>query len=189
MQTPQPPGTPPPYEAPVGQEAPYQVAGAGPPPGRPGAGWWVAAGVVAVVFLVGGYLVGTIVEKNRYEAGKPAYDTIYNAGYAAGQGEGTSVGEKAGRKEGRRVGKEIGYQKGKSAGLKEGQIQGTADGASAALGGLTGWDPDSNYIVKVAPGPSSEVPFVISKRSEMVRGRYYELCRRNPQQVCTSSGN
>ena len=184
MQSAQPPGAPAPYGGQVGQETPYQVAGYGPPPGRPSGGWWAAAAIVAIAFLVGGLLIGTIVERNKYEAGKPAYDAIYNDGYAAGQGEGSYQGQKAGRREGRKVGREIGYQKGQAEGQKAGEIKGTADGASAALGGLSGWDPQSNYIVKVSDGPSAEVPFVITRRSEMVRGSSYSLCFNDPQQVC-----
>lgn len=184
MQSAQPPGGPAPYGGPVGQEAPYQGAVYQPVPGRPGGGWWAGAVIVAVFFLAGGAVIGTVVERNKYEPGKPDYDAIYSAGYSSGQGAGTYQGQKAGRKEGRRVGRQIGYQRGRSAGQKEGEIKGTADGASAALGGLTGWDPQSNYIVQVQDGPSSEVPFAISRRSEMLRGSYYSLCRNNPQQVC-----
>ena len=171
----------PPYSAPVGQEAPYQVAAAAPRAGGPGASWWIALAVIGIAALVGGYFIGATIEKNKYEPGKPAYDSIFNAGYAAGRGE----GDYAGRKQGRKAGKAIGYQQGKSAGQQAGEIKGTADGASAALGGLTGWDPDSNYIVKVAPGPSSQVPFVISRRSEMNRDSAYWLCVGNPSRVCT----
>ncbi|MFM8560556.1 MAG: hypothetical protein ACKOB9_00450 [Solirubrobacterales bacterium] len=187
MQYAQPPQDPAPYGAQPGQQTPYQVAGSGPPPGRPGGGWLVAAAIVAVLFLVGGLVIGTVVERNKYEAGKPAYDEIYNTGYQAGQGEGSLEGEKAGRKEGRKAGKEVGFQKGRTEGQKEGEIKGTADGASAALGGLSGWDPDANYIVKVSDGPSAEVPFVISRRTEMVRGASYALCRQDPSQVCERS--
>ncbi len=160
MQSAQPPGGPPAYGGPVGQEAPYQGAVYQPVPGHPGGGWWGGAVAVALVCLVGGVAIGTIVERNKYEAGKPAYDAIFSAGYASGQGEGTYQGQKAG------------------------EIQGTADGASAALGGLTGWDPQSNYIVNVQDGPSAQVPFAISRRTEMVRGSSYSLCNNNPQQVC-----
>lgn len=189
MQSAQPPQNPAPYGARPGQEMPYQVGGGTQPPsGRPSAGWWVAAGAVALVFLVGGFFIGTTVEKNKYEAGKPAYDGIYNVGYAAGHGEGSYEGEKAGedagKKKGKKEGEEIGYHEGKSAGLEEGEIKGTEEGASAALGGLGGWDPAANYIINVTGGPSSEVPFVISRRSEMVKGEYYSLCQQNPKQVC-----
>lgn len=184
MQSAQPPGGPPAYGGPVGQEAPYQGAVYQPVPGHPSGGWWAGAVIVALVCLAGGVAIGTIVERNKYEAGKPAYDAIFSAGYASGQGEGTYQGQKAGRKEGRRVGRKVGFQKGKTAGQKAGEIQGTADGASAALGGLTGWDPQSNYIVNVQDGPSAQVPFAISRRTEMVRGSSYSLCNNNPQQVC-----
>ncbi len=187
MQSAQPPQDPAPYVGQVGQETPYQVAGYGPPPGKPGGGWWAAAVVVALAFLVGGFFIGTFVEKNKYEAGKPAYDEIYNVGYQDGQGEGSLEGEKAGRKEGKKAGKEIGYQQGKSEGEQQGEIKGTSEGASAALGGLTGWDPDANYIVKVSDGPSAEVPYVISRRSEMKLGSSYALCRQDPKQVCVRS--
>lgn len=187
MQSAQPPQDPAPYGGQVGQETPYQVAGYGPPPGRPGGGWWAAAAIVAIAFLVGGFFVGTLIEKNKYEAGKPAYDAIYSAGYQSGQGEGSYQGEKAGRRQGAKAGRRIGYQKGKVAGERAGEIKGTAEGASAALGGLTGWDPEANYIIKVSGGPSSEVPFVVSRRFEMVRGASYALCRQNPQQVCQRS--
>lgn len=168
-------------QAPVGQEAPYQVAAASSGSSGPGASWWVALVIIGVAALAGGYFIGSTVEKNKYEPGKPAYDSIFSSGYAAGRGE----GDYAGRKQGRRAGKAIGYQQGKNAGQQAGQIQGTADGASAALGGLTGWDPDSNYIVKVSPGPSSQVPFVISRRSEMNNSDAYWLCVGNPTRVCT----
>ena len=171
----------PPYSAPVGQEAPYQVATDSPRSGGPGASWWIALAVIGIAALVGGYFIGATIEKNKYEPGKPAYDSIFNTGYAAGRGE----GDYAGRKQGRKAGEAIGYQQGKSAGQQAGEIKGTADGASAALGGLTGWDPDSNYIVKVSPGPSSQVPFVISRRSEMNQDAAYWLCVGNPSRVCT----
>ena len=176
----QPPGPQqPPFAAPTGQEAPYQVA-SGPAPAGPGASWWIALALIGIAALVGGYFIGATIEKNKYEPGKPAWNAIFTTGYSAGRGQ----GDYAGRKQGRRAGKAIGYQQGKSAGQQAGQIQGTADGASAALGGLTGWAPDSNYIVRVATGPSSQVPFVISRRSEMQSGSAYWLCSGNPTQVC-----
>lgn len=177
----QPPGQQPQYSPQPGQEAPYLVAEQAPGKRGPGASWWLALLIVGLAALAGGYFIGATVEKNKYEPGKPSYDAIFNSGYAAGRGQ----GDYAGRKQGRKAGKAIGYQQGKTAGQEAGQIQGTADGASAALGGLTGWDPDSNYIVKVSQGPSSQVPFVISRRSEMTSSAAYWLCVGNPSKVCT----
>ena len=68
-----------------------------------------------------------------------------------------SAGEQAGKEEGAKAG----FEKGKA----QGEAEGTAAGAKAALGGLTNWDTNAHYIIRVAGGPSDEVPYVISTRT------------------------
>lgn len=155
-----------------------------PPRPKPGAGWWVAAVAAVVLAALGGLLVGRNAGESSkaddYKAGASGYQAIYDDGFAAGKTEGQEAGTSAGKKAGEQEGAKAGFEKGK----EQGQAQGTAEGASAALGGLTDWDTKSHYIVRVAGGPSDEVPYVVSTRTEMQAGQTYALCESDPTVVC-----
>lgn len=166
-----------------------------PPPGayppakpRPGGGWWAGAAALVVLALAGGFLFGKSQgessKADEYKAGASGYDAIYQDGFAAGKTEGeqagTAAGESAGEAAGKKEGAKAGFEKGKA----QGEAEGTAAGATAALGGLTSWDTSAHYIVRVAGGPSDEVPYVISTRTQMQGGDSYALCQSDPTVVC-----
>lgn len=176
-----------------GPPAPSQVPaeGAAPPPGayppprsRPSGGWWAAAVAAVVLALAGGYAFGHSkgedAKADEYAKGASGYEAIYADGLAAGKKQGEQAGQATGQAEGAKAG----FEKGKSQGTAEGTAAGTADGAKAALGGLTDWDTNAQYIVRVAEGPSPAIPFVISTRTEMQTGNKYSLCQSDPSVVC-----
>ncbi len=185
--SPPPPGSTPPQgpgpsgttPTPHGGYETYPPAG-----GRPSRGWWAGAVAVAVVALAGGYLLGydrgQSNERDNYAAGEPAYDAIYEQGVEAGAAKGAAAGETAGKQQGEAEGEKAGFEKGK----QQGESEGTAAGASAALGGLTNWDASLHYIIKMAEGPSKDIPFVISARTQMQAGNVYSLCQSDPTVVC-----
>lgn len=168
----------------------YPPPPGGSPPAKtgPGGGWWAGAVAAVVVALAGGFLFGKSQGENskadEYKAGASGYDAIYQSGFTAGKTEGeqagTAAGETAGQQTGKAEGEKAGFEKGKA----QGEAQGTAAGASAALGGLTSWDTTAHYIVRVAGGPSDEVPYVISTRTQMQAGDSYALCASDPTVVC-----
>lgn len=155
-----------------------------PPKPKPGGGWWVGAIAAVVVALLGGLLIGKnqgeSSKADEYKAGASGYQAIYDKGFAAGQSEGEQAGTSAGKKAGQEEGAKAGFEKGKA----QGESEGTAAGASAALGGLTAWDTNGHYIIRVAGGPSDEIPYVISTRTEMQAGETYALCQSDPTVVC-----
>ena len=162
------------------------------------------AGAVLVVAGIGGYLFGhnsgqssgyTDGQQAGYTAGKAAgvaeyakgtagYNNIYLAGKSSGKAIGTAKGKKEGVKYGKQVGFEQGDAAGKAVGKSEGEKAGATTGANLALGGFTEWVSGTNYIVTAAPGPSSEVPYVISTRSVMKVNTEYALCQSNPAKIC-----
>ena len=174
-----PPGYPP-QGAPQGQ---YLTEPPEPPRSAPGPGWWVGAIVIALLLGAGGYLLGQSngenSEKDKYAAGQPAYQQIYDQGYAAGQGKGQAQGQE----QGAAAGKKAGFEEGQASGKAEG----TAAGADQALGGFNSWEPGAPYIVRVQQGPSKEVPWTISTRTQMVQGTAYALCADAPESVCTKT--
>ncbi len=184
-QTPGNPGLPPRGSA----GAPGAPGAGGPTAGKPSGLWWAGAAAVAIILAVGGYFLGTNREANNYKAGAAGYQQIYKTGFDEGSVVGTTAGKKSGdaygKKRGVRYGKHVGYKAGNSAGLKQGEVQGTADGASAALGGLTGWDSDTHYIVTTINPTLQGVPAAINKRSAMQGGFEYALCSSNPSLICT----
>jgi hypothetical protein len=170
-------------------------AGSEPGAGRSGIGTGaaVAVGLIALVIGAGGgYAIGhskgsdsgkedgiaqgKAEEAARYEQGKPAYRTIFNAGRAVGAARGDARGL--------RQGKRVGFEKGKKVGIAEGQQQGAQTGANAALGGLSGWENGGLYVVTAENG--ADIPTVITARHLMQPGNNYKLCKSDPQRLCES---
>lgn len=179
---PPPGGAPPPGYPPQGYPPGQYTTEPDPPKsGGPGPGWWVGAIVVALLLGAGGYLLGQSngesSEKDKYAAGQPAYQQIYDQGFAAGQGKGQAQGQQQGAAEGKKAGFEEGQASGKA--------EGTAAGADQALGGFNSWEPGAPYIVRVQQGPSKEVPWTITTRTQMQEGTAYALCQDAPTSVCT----
>jgi hypothetical protein len=154
-------------------------------------------GIVAVLLLaavaVGFYFIGKAaaddkaaenrgVEKGEAEfaQGTAGYRRIFAAGVVAGRKAGTRTGEKAGAERGRKVGFEVGQK----AGQVQGERQGVENGANAALGQFTDWQPGSFYIVKFGTGTNG-VPFVIDSRTQMSNDERYAICANNPGDICT----
>jgi hypothetical protein len=162
-----------------------------------GTGALVATGLVALVIGAGGgYAVGhssgsdsgktdgiaqgKAEEAAKYEQGKPAYAAIYDAGRAVG----ARRGERRGDRQGLREGKRVGFERGKKVGIADGEAEGTQTGASAALGGLSGWENGALYVVTAENG--ADIPTVISARHLMVAGNNYKLCKSDPTKLCES---
>jgi hypothetical protein len=157
----------------------------------------VIIGVVAVLVLaavaVGFYFIGKAaaddkaaedkgVDKGRAEfaQGTPGYQRIFAAGVAAGNKAGKRTGERVGAERG----KKVGFESGQKVGQVQGERQGVTNGATAALGGFTDWQPGSFYIVKFGTG-SNGVPFVIDSRTQMSSSERYAICANNPADICT----
>ncbi len=181
-------GPPVPPVNPGGQAAPvYQGGdplGAQPPATRPSGLWWGLAALIAVIVGVAGYFLGSNHEADNYKAGSSGYQTIYQTGYTAGQQAGAAAGTVVGKKAGARYGKKVGYAKGNSAGKAAGEVQGTADGANAALGGLSSWDTGTHYIVTTIDPTLAGVPAAINTRTAMAKNITYALCQSNPNVIC-----
>jgi hypothetical protein len=175
--------------------------GAGTDPGGSGSGFGtgalVATGLIALVIGAGGgYAIGhskgsdsgkadgiaqgKAEEAAKYEQGKPAYVTIFNAGRVVG----ARRGERRGDIRGLRVGRKVGFEQGKNVGIKDGEQEGAVTGANAALGGLSNWENGTLYIVTAEPG--NGVPTAITARHQMVAGNNYKLCKSNPSTLCES---
>ena len=129
-----------------------------PPKPKPGGGWWAGAAAVVVLALAGGFLIGKSAgessKEDDYKAGASGYQAIYDKGYAEGQSEGEEAGTSAGEQAGKEEGAKAGFEKGKA----QGEAEGTAAGAKAALGGLTDWDTNAHYIIRVAGRPVRRDP-------------------------------
>jgi hypothetical protein len=153
----------------------------------------VATGLIALaVGAGGGYAVGhskgsdsgksdgiaqgKAEEAAKYQPGKPSYVAIYDAGRTSG--------EKRGKREGMAEGKKVGFEQGKKTGIADGEAEGTRSGANAALGGLSGWENGSLYVVTAEDG--TDVPTVISARHLMAEGTNYKLCKSDPSRLCES---
>lgn len=175
--------------------------GAGSEPGGSssgfGTGALVATGLIALVIGAGGgYAIGhskgsdsgkedgiaqgKAEEAAKYEAGQPAYRTIYNAGRVVG----ATRGQRRGDIEGLREGKKVGFEQGKKVGIADGEKEGAAAGANAALGGLSDWENGALYVVTMGPG--NGVPTAITARHLMEPGNNYKLCKSDPQKLCES---
>ena len=182
-------GPPVPPANPVGPGVPvYQggdPTGVQPSSSRPSGLWWALAVLIAVLVGVGAYFLGSNHEADKYKPGSSGYQSIYQTGYAMGQQAGAVAGDAAGKKAGARYGKKVGYAQGNSAGKKAGQVQGTADGASAALGGLGGWNNGTHYIVTTIDPTLAGVPVAINSRTAMAKNVSYALCQSNPNAICS----
>lgn len=178
---PQPPAAPqPPAGAPQYQQPVDPVAEAK----KKGNRNLAIVSVLAVALIIGSFFLGKSMEAKNYEPGEDGYNEIYEAGQKSGTVSGTASGKKEGVAEG--------TEKGKESGLKEGQEQGEAQGieqgASEALGGLTGWSTDIPYVVQMADGPNSSVPYVVSERTQMQVGILYKICD-SGNGVCTTTSS
>lgn len=170
--------------------------GAKPAGGKPGGKYWAITAAIAVVLGVAGFFIGSAVKQADYEKGKSGYNKIYAEGNAAGQATGNAAGQAAGKATGEKLGTAQGLQKGKAAGeiigKQEGQKAGEAagyakgyaagivKGASAALGGLSGWNTDTPYIVELNASPVTGVPYQVDTRTLMKANTSYFLCPNNP---------
>ena len=105
---------------------------------------------------------------------------LYNAGRVVG----ARRGERRGDRRGLREGEQVGLEKGKKVGISEGEQEGAVTGANAALGGLSGWETGTLYVVTTGQGDG--VPTAITARHQMVAGNNYKLCRSNPEKLCES---
>ncbi|HVE67828.1 MAG TPA: hypothetical protein VNB64_04535 [Solirubrobacteraceae bacterium] len=127
---------------------------------------------------------GREAEAATYASGTPKYQAIYRRGQVAGRAEGTRIGRRQGERQGAERGRRVGFERGERVGELEGEREGIESGANAALGGITGWDVGSFYIVKVVTG-SNGVPYSVSQRKEMVDDERYAICAANPNDICT----
>jgi hypothetical protein len=173
-------GSPPPGPYPPGQ---YRTEVEPPRRPPPGPGWWVGAIVAALALAAGAFFLGQSVgasdERDEYAVGQPGYQAIYDQGFAAGQGKGQAEGQA----EGAQAGKKAGFEEGEAAG----ETKGTKAGANAALGGFSDWVAGAPYIVRVKTGPSADVPWVLSTRTQMQPDTDYALCQTDPESVCTEA--
>jgi hypothetical protein len=179
----------------------------GPEPAAPGEGGPNRTILIAVAVLlfagvaVGAYLIGRAAAdadeaekrgaakgraavERQYEKGAPGYDRIYQAGFSAGRAEGERAGQRRGERAGAERGRKVGFERGREIGELQGEREGIEQGATAALGGLTDWEPGSWYIVKLATGEQG-VPFRIAVRKQMAEEERYAVCADNPADVCS----
>ena len=127
---------------------------------------------------------GRAAEAATYAPGTPRYQRIYRRGQAEGRAEGTRIGRQQGERQGAERGRKVGFERGERAGELEGEREGIVSGANAALGGLTGWDVGSFYIVKFVTGTGG-VPYAVSQRKELLDNERYAICADNPADICT----
>ena len=127
---------------------------------------------------------GREAEAATYAPGTGKYQAIYRRGQAAGRVEGTRAGRREGEREGAERGRKVGFERGEKVGDLEGEREGIQSGATAALGGLSGWDVGSWYIVRLSTG-SNGVPYAVTQRKEMSDDERYAICADNPADVCT----
>lgn len=127
---------------------------------------------------------GRAQEAATYAPGTTKYQAIYRKGETAGRVAGTRAGRREGERVGAERGRKVGFERGEKVGDLKGERQGIESGASAALGGLDGWDTGSWYIVRLGTGASG-VPFAITSRKEMSEDDRYAICADNPADICT----
>lgn len=127
---------------------------------------------------------GRQAEAATYAPGTPKYQAIYRRGQSAGRAEGTRIGRQQGERQGAERGRRVGFERGERVGELQGEREGIESGANAALGGITGWDVGSFYIVKVVTGANG-VPYSVSQRKEMLDNERYAICAANPNDICT----
>ena len=163
---------------------------------------WIVAAIVALLAVAAGFYFigkaaadadgarqegeeqGRTAEAATYAEGTPKYQAIYRKGEAAGRAAGTRAGRREGERAGAERGRKVGFERGERVGELEGEREGIESGATAALGGLTGWDVGSWYIVRVATGTGG-VPYAVSSRKEMSDAERYAICADNPADICT----
>ena len=124
---------------------------------------------------------GEATVRAQFRPGAPGYALIFAAGRAAGAQAGRQTGLRLGVRQGQAAGFERGHAAGKA--------QGVPAGAAAALGNLPGWQTGSGafYIVDMAPGTQSGVPYVVSGRQLMQANRLYEICTDDPSRICSQA--
>jgi hypothetical protein len=159
--------------------------------------WIIVAVLVLAGVAVGAYFIGRAaadadaaeergVEDGReqvasqFERGESGYERIFQAGYRAGQAAGRRTGEVQGAERGRR----LGIDQGREIGQLQGEREGIQSGATAALGGLTDWEPGAWYVVKFGTGEQG-VPFRVQSRQQMSQNLRYAICADNPADICT----
>lgn len=163
--------------------APGEYPPAAAPPQRSRTALWVTlAVVVAVAVGIGAYFVGKGQGESTFDPGTDKYGAIYDKGYSAGEKAGNASGSAEGQASGEKEGQAAGLEQG----TKQGQAQGTAEGATAALGGFDSWETgDSFYVVQLAEGTQTGVPYTISSRVLMDPTLEYTPCEGNPGDLCT----
>jgi hypothetical protein len=174
--------------------------------GAPGGGRRLSLGAVIGIALavlviagVGGYLIGhskgessgdtsgyakgvaagkAQVQAN-YEPGKPGYQAIYAKGQAAGTAQGQRQGEAQGQK--------VGFEQGQRAGVTTGQSDGVKQGAAAVLDGFNTWTEGAYYVITMAAGTETGVPYTIDTRTQLQSGTNYRICQQGgATQLCES---
>jgi hypothetical protein len=127
---------------------------------------------------------GRAAEAATYAPGTSKYQAIYRKGENSGRATGERLGRREGERQGAERGRKVGFERGEKVGTLKGERAGVVSGANAALGGLTGWDVGSWYIVKMATGANG-VPYAVAQRKEMSVNDRYAICADNPADVCT----
>lgn len=132
-----------------------------------------------------GYASGVAAGKQQalanYQPGQPGYKQIYAAGQRAGTAQGQQAGEAQGKK--------VGFEQGQRQGVTTGDSEGVRQGAAAVLGGFDAWTDGSFYIVTMAAGTETGVPYTISSRVQIHPGTNYRVCQSNEgnaTQLCES---
>ena len=180
-----------------------QPAATPPPSGAGGStGKRVGLVVLALVLLAGAGVVGYLIGDSAADAsgakkeGRQQGETVVRAQYRPGTAAYNAIfdlGRAEGSRSGQRAGLALGVKQGQSAGFERGhtsgQAQGVADGANAALGNLRSWQTGSGafYVVDMAPGTQSGVPYVVNGRQLMQANRLYEVCTDDPSQICSQA--
>lgn len=126
-----------------------------------------------------------------YRRGAAGYKAIFVAGrkvgYAQGVARGKRVGAIRGERAGERQGEKVGFEQGERQGITTGQAEGVRQGAAAVLGGFDSWTAGAYYVVTMAQGTETGVPFVISSRTQIEPATNYRLCSTGgASQLCRS---
>lgn len=174
------------------------TSGATPPSGegtRLSLGAVIAIVVVLAAAGVGGYLIGHSKGESSgdstgyadgvaagrqqvtadYQPGKPGYQKIYAAGQAAGEQQGKAQGKK------------VGFEQGQKQGVTTGESEGVRQGSAAVLGGFDTWADGSYYVVTMAAGTETGVPYTIDTRTQLQPGTSYRVCQSGgATQLCES---